>query len=99
MATNIQYNQLDEIDGSIRLEIQGKADFITARRINATTVHILDTFVAPANEGNGFGKELVETLLQECTKQRITRVEIKTNENPSWWEKAKQFRNGHLIKT
>jgi hypothetical protein len=33
MTVEVQYNNLNEIDGSIRLTIRGTANFIVARRI------------------------------------------------------------------
>jgi len=99
MTVEVQYNNLNEIDGSIRLTIRGTANFIVARRIARNTVHVLDEVVADANKSQGYGQELVEALLQECVNQGVSRVEIKENQNPSWWERAKGFRNGHLLKT
>lgn len=100
MAINIQYNRLGEKDGSIRLEIKGTADFIVARKVgDSKTVQVLDAVVAPANQQQGHGRELVETLLKECVSRGITKVEIKQNDNPLWWLKAKSFTNGKLIST
>lgn len=98
MGVEVRYNYLNEINGSIRLEC-GRGHFITARRIDKNTVHVLDIVVGHATRKQGYGRELVETLLQECINQGVTRVKIKTNDNPSWWERAKSFRYGHLIET
>jgi GNAT superfamily N-acetyltransferase len=100
MAVIVQYNYLDDVtnEGSARMMIKGEADFITARRVSSDVIQILDQLVAPDNRGKGYGKELVEFLLEECIEQKVTRVEIKSNDNPSWWRKAQGFRNGKLIK-
>ncbi len=99
MAIEVQYDYLHEVDGSIRLLYKGTADFLIARKKSQDTVEVIDIYVAPANQKNGYGKEMVEFLLNKCVQCKIRNVTIKSNENPDWWQKAKGFKNGYLIST